>query len=98
MSRALLLFTAGLGMMGATRVVSSPGVARAVFALAAGISSSSDVSDTFSMSMASGAGRTGAGAAWTAALDRARGAMFGMCIQYVPKSFLISKLNYRKTN
>ena len=80
MSRALLLFTAGLTMMGATCVLSSSGsltaVAGAVFALvgAAGVSSSSDVSETsrFMFSSSTGAGRAGAG--W--ALDLERGAMF----------------------
>ena len=103
MSRALLLFTAGL-MMGATCVVSSPGAlapAALAFAGAGGASSPSEVSETLSRSKVSsstGAGRTGAGwtgAGWTGAgwaLDRERGAMFQMCIEDVPKSLLIYNL------
>jgi hypothetical protein len=88
-SRALLLFTAGLGMMGATCVLSSScALAGAVLGLAGagGVSSSSDVSETLSRSIVSTS--TGAGRA----LDE-RGAMFGMCIEDVPKS-LICNLSY----
>jgi hypothetical protein len=97
MSRALLLFTAGL-MMGATIVLSSPGALAPVegvafvLAGAGGVSSSSDESETFSrliVSSSTGVGGTGAGLA----LVRERGGMFRMCIEDVP-SLPIYNLSY----
>jgi hypothetical protein len=82
--------------IGATRVVSSPGaLAAAVLALAGaeGMSSSSEMLETLSklkVSSLTGAGCTGAG--W--ALDWEQGAMFGMCIEDIPKSLLICNLSY----
>ena len=97
MLRTLLLLTIGL-TIGATRVVSSPGalaslggVAHALAGTLAGASSSSEASETLSMSMYSsstgvgrtGVGRTGAhwtGAHWAAAaegLDQEQGATLG---------------------
>ena len=105
MSRALLLFAAGLMMMGATCVVLLPGAlapaagAVLVLAGAGGVSSSSDVPETLSrtsmVSSLTGAGCAGAGCAgagWTGA----GWALRVPCLGCVLKMFqlLICNLSY----